>query len=183
MIQTPFCRACIALQHILESSFSVEPFWCYTKSQSGMKTMKHVVYSIEDLSTFCLQQKEECSLCQKKVLERKHHRPESWSSAMVSLFEQEEQELGLSVSQWGVCVCAACNVSLRRAMKARDRGEPHQLRIKKFVVCHSILQISKLKNITSRGMLYAALLSISSPVDASLCSAHYIQVYRTQHVV
>ena len=74
-------------------------------------------------------------------------------------------------------------------MKARDRGEPYQLRWHKNkrvccvpfctsdskaekhsfswdVICHSI-----------------GIANISSPVDTctSLCSAHYIQVYRTQH--
>ena len=32
MIQASFCRAWIALQHMLDRSFSVEPFSCYASS-------------------------------------------------------------------------------------------------------------------------------------------------------
>ena len=44
---------------------------------------------------------------------------------MCSFFEEET---GLTVGNRELCVCGACNVSIRQALKARDNGEPYQLR-------------------------------------------------------
>ena len=64
--------------------------------------MKHVVDLIASFLSpthhECPVQERRGSLCRKKVLGRRHRRPESWSSALVSFFEQES---GLQVSQGG----------------------------------------------------------------------------------
>ena len=52
---------------------------------------------------------------------------------MCSFFEEET---GLTVGNRELCVCGALNVSIRQALKARDNGEPYQLRrLKSKKVC------------------------------------------------
>ena len=48
-----------------------------------------------------------------------------YSSSLLSFFNQES---GLTVGDGDVCVCEACSLSVRHALKARDKGEPYQLR-------------------------------------------------------
>ena len=43
-----------------------------------------------------------------------------------SLVEFFEEESGLSVGDNDICVCGASDVSIRQAMKSRDKGEPYQ---------------------------------------------------------
>ena len=54
-----------------------------------------------------------------------------------------------------MCICGACDVSIRQALKARDKVEPYQLRWMKgkvVSVCHLIAQlISRLKSIILLG--------------------------------
>ena len=63
-----------------------------------------------------------------------------------------EQETGLTVGNGELCVCGACDLSIRQALKAWDEGEPF------------------------------GIASVSSPVDRLLCSKHYQQVYRMLHI-
>ena len=52
---------------------------------------------------------------------------------MCSFFKEET---GLTVGNRELCVCGACNVSIRQALKARGNGEPYQLRwLKSKKVC------------------------------------------------
>ena len=52
---------------------------------------------------------------------------------MCSFFKEET---GLTVGNRELCVCGACNVSIRQALKARGNGEPYQLRrLKSKIVC------------------------------------------------
>ena len=74
--------------------------------------------------------KEKCSLCTCNIQDWRHRHPES---SVCSFFKEET---GLTVGNRELCVCGACNVSIRQALKARDNGEPYQLRrLKSKKVC------------------------------------------------
>ena len=50
---------------------------------------------------------------------------------------------GIVVGNGDLCVCGACDVNIRQALKARDKGEPYQLRCLKCKrVCCVPLQTS-----------------------------------------
>ena len=52
---------------------------------------------------------------------------------MCSFFKEET---GFTVGNRELCVCGACNFSIRQALKARGNGEPYQLRrLKSKKVC------------------------------------------------
>ena len=67
---------------------------------------------------------QECSLCCSKFLGRRHHHPDQ--SAVV--FLKEVAGLSVANSETNTCICEACNVSIRQALKAVEKGEPCQLR-------------------------------------------------------
>ena len=69
--------------------------------------------------------KEKCSLSTCNIQDWRHRHPESWCPSVCSFFEEET---GLTVGNRELCACGACNVSIRQALKARDNGEPYQLR-------------------------------------------------------
>ena len=128
--------------------------------------------------------KEECSLCQHKFSGRRHRHSESWPAALLSFFKEES---GLSC-EWGGCVCSACDVSLRKAFTARGKGEPYQLRWLKtkrvccVPFCKSAIRAEKHNFSWEVICQCVGVASISPPADTSLCSVHYSQVYRIQHV-
>ena len=68
---------------------------------------------------------QKCSLCLSNFRGRRHRHPEAWSLSLLSLFKQKS---GLTVGIGDVCVCEACSLCVRHALKARDKGEPYQLR-------------------------------------------------------
>ena len=70
-------------------------------------------------------QGKECSLCNAKLLGRRHRHLDGWSSPVLKFFKEES---GLNVGDSKICVCEVCNVSIRQAMKCRDNDELYQLR-------------------------------------------------------
>ena len=106
---------------------------------------------------------------------------------MCSFFEEET---GLTVGNRELCVCGACNVSIRQALKARDNGEPYQLRrLKSKIVCCvpscSSTEIEVYRHdFSCRDVRNSiGIENVSSPVNHLLCSKHYQQVYRMLNVV
>ena len=99
-----------------------------------------------------------------------------------------KDESGLNVGNNELCVCGACDLSVRQAMKSRDKGEPYQLRWlkgKKVSVCCvpscSSVDIKAEKHDFTWEVICDSIeiASIRSPRDTSLCTKHYQQVYRT----
>ena len=69
---------------------------------------------------------EKCFLCQHEFQQRRHRHLEGWSEAVCSFLVQES---GLTIGKSDVvCVCEACNMSLRKALNAKSKGEPYHLR-------------------------------------------------------
>ena len=66
---------------------------------------------------------QECSLCCSKFLGCRHCHPDQ----SVVAFLKEEHGVNVGDGET-MCVCEACNVNIRQALKARDKGEPYQLR-------------------------------------------------------
>ena len=58
-------------------------------------------------------------------------------------------ESGLSVGNNVMCICEACDLSIRQALKARDKGESYQLRWMKGKVVSVLcaILITRLKSI------------------------------------
>ena len=135
------------------------------------------------MSTKC--GKEQCSLCQRKFLGRRHCHPEGWSSALRSFLEQESS---LTVGNGDLCVCGACYVGLKRALTAKDKGDSYQLRwisTKRSCCvpsCTSAIRVDKHKFSWDVICSAIGIASISPPVDTSLCSGHYTLVYKMQHI-
>ena len=63
---------------------------------------------------------EECSLCHFKFLGQRHHHSDGWSPSMIEFFNNA---FGFNsvVANVHVCVCEACHVRIRKAMKCKDR--------------------------------------------------------------
>ena len=70
-------------------------------------------------------QAKECSFCASKFLGRRHCHTEGWSLSVVTFLEVAS---GLNVGNRNMCVCEACRSSIRNSVKARNNGEPYQLR-------------------------------------------------------
>ena len=70
-------------------------------------------------------QGEECCLCHGKFLGRRHRHPDGWAPSVLTFLKDES---GLNFGNSDVCVCEACNVNIRQAVKSRERGEPYHLR-------------------------------------------------------
>ena len=77
-------------------------------------------------------------------------------------------------------MCGACNVSIRQALKARDNGEPYQLKSKKVccVPSCSSTDIEVYRHDFSWGDVCNSIgiENVSSAVNHLLCSKHYQQV-------
>lgn len=65
----------------------------------------------------------ECSFCCSKFGIRRHGHTEGWSPAIVAFVEEES---GLKVGNKNLCVCDACRLSIRHAMKAKANNESYQ---------------------------------------------------------
>ena len=178
----------------LEQSFSIERFQSYTTSKIGKNLVRpRGIFSISSrsfverlriyprMSRKC--QEKECSLCSAKFLGRRHHHPDGWSSVLK--FFKEESRLNVSDSK--VCVCEACNVSIRQAKKCRDNGELYQLRWLKskkesqccVPSCKSVDIKAEKHEFTWEVICYSiGIASVNLPGNISLCTKHYQQVYR-----
>ena len=106
---------------------------------------------------------------------------------MCSFFKEET---GLTVGNRELCVCGACNVNIRQALKARGNSEPYQLRrLKSRKVCCvpscSSTDIEVYRHDFSWGDVCNSIgiENVSSPVNHLLCSKYYQQVYRMLNVV
>ena len=93
----------------------------------------HTVENLKNFSTatccFCVQElhnfakmscicQEECSLCHTGFRGRRHRHPEGWSPSLIAFFKDES---GFNVGNSDVCVCGACDVSIRHALKCREK--------------------------------------------------------------
>ena len=106
---------------------------------------------------------------------------------MVDLVE----ESGFTVGNKNMCVCEACRFSIRNSMKARDNGEPYQLRWLKdkrvpqcCVPSCSSVDIKAEKHEFTWEMICICVgigSTDASPGDVSLCTQHYQQVYKVLH--
>ena len=67
----------------------------------------------------------ECFLWESKFLGLRHHHTNGWFPSMIELLKDES---GLCVGNSGACICGTCDLSVRQALKSRDKGEPYQLR-------------------------------------------------------
>ena len=67
----------------------------------------------------------ECFLWKSKFLGLRHRHTNCWSPSMIELLKDES---GLCVGNSGACICGTCDLSVRQALKSRDKGEPYQLR-------------------------------------------------------
>ena len=65
---------------------------------------------------------EECLLCKIKFLGWRHRHIQGWSSSMIDFLKDES---GLNVGNSDACICGACDLSIRQALKSRDKGEPY----------------------------------------------------------
>ena len=83
-----------------------------------------------------------------------------------------------------VCVCEACNVNIRQALKARDKGEPYQLRRlkdKKTSLCYvpscrSVDIKAEKHEFTWEVICHSmGIARVDSPGDVT---KHYQQIYR-----
>ena len=126
---------------------------------------------------------EDCLLCKTKFLGRRHRHTQGWSSSMIDFVRDES---GLNVGN-NMCICGACDLSIRQALKARDKGEPYQLRWMKGKVvsvccvpsCSSVNIKAEKHNFTWEVICDSlGIACIESPRDISLCTMHYQQVYR-----
>ena len=85
-------------------------------------------------------------------------------------------------------MCGACEVGLRKALKARDKGEPYHLRWLKsqrvccVPFCTSAIKAEKHEFTWDVICHSVGIASVSPPVDTSQCSVHYSQVYRSLNV-
>ena len=77
------------------------------------------------MSSKCLS--EESSLCHSKFLGRRHRHPAGRSPSIIDFFE-DTSGFNSDIGNIRVCVCEACHVSIRKAMKCKDKGEQYQLR-------------------------------------------------------
>ena len=73
---------------------------------------------------------EESSLCHSKFLGRRHRHPADRSPSIIDFFE-DTSGFNSDIGNIRVCVCEACHVSIRKAMKCTDKGEQYQLRLLK----------------------------------------------------
>ena len=128
-----------------------------------------------------------CLLCQHEFKGRRHRHPEGWSEAVRSFFVQES---GITLDTGEVvCVCGACDVSIRRALNARNEGEPYHLRWLSSIssccvpACTSSIRVENHNYSWEMICQSIGIASISPPVDTSLCKFHYNQVYRMQHTI
>ena len=119
----------------MELSFSFERFPELRDIKLGMKmvvamwflqSLKEKKFCSEFFPLFvnykCKMQERRVSTLSTEVL-RKETSP---SRGLV--FISSEQESGLIAGIGDLCVWGACNTDLRQAMKARDKGEPYQLK-------------------------------------------------------
>ena len=83
--------------------------------------------------------------------------------------------------------CGACDLSIREALKARDKGEPYQLRWMKGKVvsvrcvpsCSSVSIKAEKHNFTWEVICDSiGIACIEFLGDVSLCTKHYQQIYR-----
>ena len=127
---------------------------------------------------------EDCLLCKTKFLGRRHRHTQGWSSSMIDVVRDES---GLNVGNNDTCICGACDLSIRQALKARDKGEPYQLRWMKGKVvsvccvpsCSSVNIKAEKHNFTWEVICDSiGIACIESPGDVSLCTKHYQQIYR-----
>ena len=131
-------------------------------------------------------QAKKCSFCFSEFCGRRHRHTEGWSPSMVAFLEEES---GLNVGNKNMCVCEACRSSIRNSMKARDDGEPFQLRWLKdkrvprccVPSCNSVDIKAEKHEFTWETICGSlGLGSVDHPGDISLCTKHYQQVYKLQ---
>ena len=82
-----------------------------------------------------------------------------------------------------MCVCNACHVSFRFAVKAKENGERYQLRWLKsksvkvrvccVQTCDSVNIKAEKQFYLGDDMCFFGIASIESPGDISLCTKHY----------
>ena len=100
-----------------------------------------------------------------------------------------EQETGLTVGNRELCVCGACDLSIRQALKARDHGGLRWLKSKRVCCAPSCGSVDFEVHVHRHGFSWEdvcksiSIASVSSPVDRLLCSKHYQQVYKMLNVV
>ena len=128
---------------------------------------------------------EKCSLCHANFRGWRHRHPEDWSQSLIDIFLKDE--FGLKGGNSEVCICGACDLSIRHAFKAKDKGEPYQLRWKKSkkislccVPTCSSTDIKAEKHEFTWEVIYdcMGIASVDTPGDVPLCTQHYQQVYR-----
>ena len=129
----------------LEPSFSIDRFPSYASSKIGASTWCFWTSSRRFCGAYeCLQEMnrkcraQECSLCCSKFLGRRHRHPDQSAVA----FLKEVAGLSVENGETNKCICEACNVSIRQALKAMEKGEPYQLRWLKdervFMLCATL---------------------------------------------
>ena len=125
----------------------------------------------------------ECFLCKSKFLGLRHRHTNGWSPSMIDLLQDES---GLSIGNSSACICGACDLSVRQALKSRDKGEPYQLRWLKgkkasmccVPSCNSTDIKAEKHEFTWEVMCDSiGISSVESPGDISLRTKHYQQIY------
>ena len=174
----------------LKPKISIERFQSYTTSNIGNFHVFHVeffskIFRCERvfprMSREC--QGEECCLCHGKFLGWRHRHPDGWSPSALAILKDES---GLNIGNSDVCVCEACSVNIRQAVKSK-KGEPYQLRwLKNKAVSQCCVPTCKSADIKAEKHEFTwevicstiGIATIKSPDNLSLCTRHYQQVYR-----
>ena len=116
----------------------------------------------------------------------RHRHINGWSPSIELL----KGESGLSISNSSACIRGACDLSVRQALKSRDKGEPYQLRWLKgkkasmccVPTCNSTDIKAEKHEFTWEVICDSiGISSVESPGDISLCTKHYQQIYRMLH--
>ena len=162
------------------------------KNQYDRVVFLHVVVRVFEcwrlsfykMSSKCLSK--ECSLCHSKFLRGRHRHPDGWSPSVIEFFK-DASGFNSDVGNIHVCVCEACHLSIRKAMKCKDKGEQYQLRwLKSKKVSKCCVPPCKSVDIKAERHEFTwevicdsiGIASVESPGDISLCTKHYQQVYR-----
>ena len=92
-------------------------------------------------------------------------------------------ESGFDVSNNDACICGACDVSIRQALKSSDKGEPYQLRWLKgkklsmcCVPCCGSVDIKAEKHNFTWEEICASIgiTAVECPGNVSLCTKHQL---------
>ena len=116
---------------------------------------------------------QECSLCCSKILGCIRRQ------SVVAFLKVAGLSVENTETNFNMCICEAC---IRQVLKAVEKGEPYQLRDKGSLCCvpRSSVDIKAEKCEFTWEVICDTVgnADVESPVDISLCTQHFQQIYR-----